>query len=53
VVVLALTEFVAARKREAFAKSMEMMAADREVVSECATIHGGLRHTEMDGLTDG
>jgi hypothetical protein len=53
VVVLALTEFIAARKRKAFAKSMEMMAADREVVSECAVIQAGLQETEMDGLTDG
>jgi hypothetical protein len=53
VAVLALTEFIAARKREAFAKSMEMMAADREVVSECAVIQAGLKETEMDGLTDG
>jgi hypothetical protein len=53
IVVLALTEFVAARKRETFAKSMEMMAADREVVSECAVIKEGLLRTEMDGLNDG
>lgn len=53
VVVLALTEFVAARKREAFVKSMEMMAADSAVVSECAVVHEGLMQTEMDGLTDG
>jgi hypothetical protein len=52
VVVLALTEFVAVRKREAFAKSMEMMAADSAVASECALVQEGLMLTEMDGLTD-
>jgi len=53
VVVLALSEFIASRKREAFAKSMEMMAADAAVVSECSVIQRAFMPTETDGLADG
>ena len=52
VVVLALTEFIASRNREAFARSMEMMAADNDVVSECSAIQRDFMPTETDGLSD-
>jgi len=51
VVVLALKEFIASRKQKAFAESMERMAADPDVISECSVTHEGLMHTETDGLS--
>lgn len=52
VVVLALTEYIASRKRQAFAATMEMMAADADVAAESIAVYRGLTHTETDGLPD-
>lgn len=50
VVFLALSEFVANRKKEAFAREMERMAADPAIVAECAAVNRDFLETETDGL---
>ncbi|MCF8053419.1 MAG: hypothetical protein K9L59_19460 [Desulfobacterales bacterium] len=50
VVILALTEFVENRRKEAFAKAMKTMAADSSVMAESAAINSSFRQAEADGL---
>ncbi|RJQ27157.1 hypothetical protein C4565_05505 [Candidatus Parcubacteria bacterium] len=52
VVLLALSEFVSNRKKEAFAQAMERMAADPAIISECAAVSRDFAGTETDGLPD-
>lgn len=52
VVLLALSEFVANRKKEAFAQIMERMAADPAIIAECAAINRDFAEAETDGLPD-
>jgi hypothetical protein len=52
VVLLALSEFVAKRKKEAFAKAMEQMASDPAVAAECAAISRDFSRAETDGLSN-
>lgn len=52
VVLLALSEFVANRKKEAFALAMERMAADPAIVAECASVNRDFAEAETDGLAD-
>jgi len=51
-VLLALSEFVANRKKEAFAQAMEQMAADPAIVAESAAINRDFAEAEADGLPD-
>jgi hypothetical protein len=52
VVLLALSEFVANRKKEAFAQAMERMAADPAIIAECAAVNRDFAVAETDGLPD-
>lgn len=52
VVLLALSEFVINRKKEAFAEAMAKMAADPAIITECSAISHSFSETETDGLPD-
>lgn len=49
-VVIALSEFLASRKREAFAQAMARMAADPAIIAECAAVSRDFEDAERDGL---
>jgi hypothetical protein len=50
-VTVALQEFVAKRKAQAFEDAMAQMAADPAIRSECIAIEREFSATEADGLT--
>ena len=52
VVLLALSEFVANRKREPFSQAMKQMAEDPAIVTECAAVNREFAEAESDGLRD-
>ncbi len=52
VVLLALSEFVANRRKKAFAGDMQQMASDPAIVAECGAIGRAFSAAEMDGLRD-
>jgi hypothetical protein len=52
VVLLALSEFVANRKKQAFAGDMEQMASDPAIRAECNVINRDFSEAETDGLSD-
>ncbi|MHB2016632.1 MAG: hypothetical protein ACYCW6_06760 [Candidatus Xenobia bacterium] len=47
---LALEEFVAHRREEAFARQMAEMARDPQIQTEISSAHHEFRNTELDGL---
>jgi hypothetical protein len=50
-VTVALQEFAAKRKTQAFEEAMAQMATDRAIRMECAGIERDFSITEVDGLT--
>ena len=51
-VTVALREFAARKKAEAFASAIAEMAADPEIQRECANIGDQFRAAEHDGLSE-
>jgi hypothetical protein len=51
-VIVSLQEYIARRRRQAFASAIAAMAGDPQVQAECAAIARDLAATEMDGLRD-
>ena len=49
-VIIALENYTARRKKRTFEETMNQMGSDPEILAECRIIKNKFRKTEMDGL---
>ena len=52
-VILALEDFAARRRRKSFEEAMDQMGSDQEIRKECRAINRDFQKAEGDGLSDG